>query len=221
MRRLASALALAGSVAALAAVFTLPALAEWGTYRREAVLNGEVWRLATAMWVHLSWMHWAANSMAAAGLILLGVAANMPLRHLGLALLVCGLAVTVALLRVPDVAWYAGLSGALHGVALWLGITLATRAGPAQSAGGVEPSPESAAAGTAAQRLRLLGVALCAGVLVKLWFEQSWLSPVAYDPTWGFGVVRVAHGLGTFSGALWWCFGQWRTRRRPAARAEH
>lgn len=221
MKRLAAGLALAGGGAALAAVFTVPAMAEWGAYRREAVLNGEVWRLATAMWVHLTWMHWAANSMAAGGLILLGVAAAVPLRQLALALLVCGLAVTVALLRIPDVAWYAGLSGALHGMALWLGMTLATRAAPTLPAGATEPSPESAAASTASQRLRLLGVALCAGVLVKLWFEQSWLSPVAYDATWGFGVVRVAHGLGTFSGGLWWCFGQWRMRRRPSATAAH
>lgn len=219
MTRVISALALAGSVAALAAVFTVPSIAEWGMYRRDAVLGGEIWRVVTAMWVHLTWTHWAANSMAAAGLILLGVAASVPLRQLALALLLCGLAVTAALLRVPEVAWYAGLSGALHGVALWLGVTLATRAGPALSAGDAASPEAVAAASIAAQRLRLLGVTLCAGVLIKLWLEQSWLSPVAYDATWGFGVVRVAHGLGAFSGALWWCFGQWRMRRRQAATA--
>lgn len=219
MTRFACALELAGGVAALAAVFTLPAFAEWGTYRRELVLGGEVWRLATAMWVHLTWAHWAANSMAAAGLILLGTAAALSLRQLMLTLLVCGLAVTVALLRVPEVGWYAGLSGALHGLALWLGITLATRPGPAVSAEKGGPSSEAIGASITSQRLRLLGVVLCAGVLVKLWFEQSWLSPVAHDPAWGFGVVRVAHGLGTVSGALWWCFGQWRMRRRQAATA--
>ena len=230
MRRVVRALALVGGVAGLAALFTgVPTLAGWGTYRRAAVVDGEIWRLVTAMWVHLDWWHWLANSMALAGLILLGTAAAVPLRRLAVVLLVCGLAVTVALLRMPDVAWYAGLSGALHGLATWLGITLATgvaassvgHAGPPSALqGGPAAAPAGAAMVPATgqpQRLRALGVGLCAGVLLKLWLEQSWLSPVAHDPAWGFGVVRVAHGLGAVSGGLWWCLAQWRTHRRRAA----
>lgn len=189
-------------MAALGALCTgVPALADALIYRRDAVLSGQAWRLVTAMWVHLSWTHWLANSMAMAGLVLLGTAAALPVRQLVGTVLICGVAVTAALLRVPEVAWYAGLSGALHGVALWLGIVLATRAG--------EP--------TIAQHWRWLGVLMCGGVLVKLWLEHSWLSPLVHDPDWGFGVARIAHALGAISGAVWWCVGQWRMRRRPTA----
>lgn len=197
MQRVGAALVLAGGVASLAAVMTfVPALAEWGMYRHDAVLRGQVWRLVTAMWVHLNMLHWLANSLAAAGLIML-TASGIAVRRIALALLACGLLVTLALLRVPEITWYAGLSGALHGLALWAGITLAT--------------------GDTSRLQRFIGVALCVGVALKLWLEQSWLSPVAYDTAWGFGVVRLAHGMGAFSGGLWWVFEQWRSTRRHRA----
>jgi rhomboid family GlyGly-CTERM serine protease len=206
MKRLDSALILAGIATVLGAVVTfVPGLSELAMYRREAVLDGQVWRLIGAMWVHLSWTHWLANAMAATGLILLGAAATVSARRLGTVLLLSGLAVTIALLRVPEVTWYAGLSGALHGLALWLGITLATGA---QSS---EPSTH---------RFRWCGVVLCVAMLIKLWLEQSWLSPVAHDPQWGFGVARVAHALGAISGALLWCLEQWRMRRHQASATE-
>ncbi|AOY99299.1 rhombosortase [Cupriavidus sp. USMAHM13] len=181
-------------VAALSAMFTFaPWLHAHGLYLRDAVLTGEWWRLVTAMWVHLGWRHWLADTLAAAGLLLLGgVAART--RALLAVLAACGLAAQAALLRLPEVAWYGGLSGALHGLAAWTGLRLLQRPGWP----------------------RVAGVALCLGVLVKVWLEQSWLAAVVFEPAWGFGVVRAAHAAGALAGLLLWLAGEWLAARRAA-----
>lgn len=111
------------SVAAL--ILILPLLGE-GTlavlrYEREAALSGEVWRLLSAHWVHLSGAHAAINAAALLLLLALfrgsggGFASGFAL------LLACQLGVSFLLLALsPDVGWYVGLSGALHGYALVL-----------------------------------------------------------------------------------------------------
>ncbi|RMG50734.1 MAG: rhombosortase [Gammaproteobacteria bacterium] len=86
-------------------------------YRRQTVLDGAWWRLLTGHLVHLGWRHFLLNL---AGLLLLlelvrdwlGPWARLTALVLGMA------AISGALLWLhPEVAWYRGLSGALH--ALW------------------------------------------------------------------------------------------------------
>ena len=183
-------------VAALSAAFSfMPWLYAVGLYQRDAVRTGQWWRIVTAMWVHLDTWHWLADAMAAAGLILLLARVLRPHVIVG-ALVVCGVLVQIALLNQPTVQWYGGLSGALHGLAAWGGLRL------------LRPSTDAAED----RFSRWIGVALCAGVLVKVWLEQSWLSPIAFDPHWGFGVVRIAHAFGAASGLLIWVLGEWRLR---------
>jgi len=188
-----------GVLAAIAAVWAVsalmtfvPALHAGGLYLRDAVrLEGQWWRLAGAMWVHLDWRHWLADAGAAAGLLLLaGRAASA--RSMLLVLVVCGIAVQLALLRVPAVGWYGGLSGALHGLALWGALGLLRLPGLS----------------------RLIGVVLCVGVIAKVWLEQSWLAPVVFDPAWGFGVVRAAHAAGAVAGFACWLLQEWWYSRR-------
>ncbi len=189
-------------VAGLSAAFSfVPWLHAVGLYQRDAVRAGQWWRVVTAMWVHLDVWHWLADAMAAAGLILL-LARVLRLRAIVGALVACGVLVQIALLNQPAVQWYGGLSGALHGLAAWGGLRL------------LRPP-----AGAEDDRLsRWIGVLLCVGVLVKVWFEQSWLSPIAYDPRWGFGVVRIAHAFGAASGLLIWVLGEWRAQGGKRAR---
>ncbi len=189
-------------LAAIALVWALSALMSFvpwlhahGLYLRDAVLaGGEWWRLATAMWVHLDWRHWLADACAAAGLLLL--AGRGARAREALAVLVAsGIAVQAALLRVPAIGWYGGLSGALHGLALWAALSLLR----------VPGLP------------RAVGALLSLGVIVKVWLEQSWLAPVVFDPSWGFGVVRAAHAAGAVAGLACWLLQEWwRGRRAPA-----
>jgi rhomboid family GlyGly-CTERM serine protease len=188
-------------VAALSAAFSfVPWLYAVGLYQRDAVRTGQWWRIVTAMWVHLDQWHWLADAMAAAGLILLLARVLRPQVIVGV-LVACGLLVQVALLNQPTVQWYGGLSGALHGLAAWGGLRL------------LRPSTDAAED----RFSRWIGVALCAGVLVKVWLEQSWLSPIAFDPHWGFGVVRIAHAFGAASGLLIWVLGEWGAQGRKKA----
>jgi rhomboid family GlyGly-CTERM serine protease len=92
-------------------------------YDRVALSSGEWWRIATGHMVHLNMPHLLLNLF---GLFLLCelLWRDLPWRH-GLGLLVSAALGTGALLfwLHPELAWYAGLSGALHG--LWSGCALA------------------------------------------------------------------------------------------------
>ena len=102
-----------------------PAL--WG-YERQAIGDGQVWRLLTGQLVHLNAVHLALNLLGLAGVMAVWARElTPPLTLLGMVL---GSACTVGLglwLLAPEVAWYAGASGALHGL-FTAGIVLATRA---------------------------------------------------------------------------------------------
>ncbi|WP_039010145.1 rhombosortase [Cupriavidus sp. IDO] len=181
-------LAAIAAVWALSALFTfVPWLHAHGLFLRDAVrTDHEWWRLLSAMWAHLGWRHWLADACAAAGLLLLA-GREARARDMLLVLLICGVAAQIALLRVSAVGWYGGLSGALHGLALWGALTLLRGAGLS----------------------RVIGVLLSLGVLVKVWLEQSWLAPIVFEPSWGFGVVRAAHATGAVAGLVCWVLQEW------------
>lgn len=190
-------LATIAGVAGLAALFTfVPWLYAHGLYLRDAVrLDGQWWRVATAMWVHLDWRHYLADMAAAAGLLLLAGRATR-IREMLAILVISGLAVQVALLNIPLVGWYGGLSGALHGLALWAGLRLLQAPGFS----------------------RVIGVITCVVVIGKVWTEQSWLAALVFDPSWGFGIVRAAHAAGAIAGLACWVLQEWwRTRRGNGA----
>lgn len=84
-------------------------------YEREAVLQGEYWRLFTAHFVHGSWLHLGLNC-AGLGLI----AALFPHHYSPRQWLLIGLVSLVAIdlgfvFWEPQLTWYVGLSGVLHG----------------------------------------------------------------------------------------------------------
>lgn len=178
----------------------VPWLHAHGLYLRDAVAGpdgGQWWRMITAMWVHLNWQHWLGNLLAATGLLLIAVtrAGVRPALAL-LVLAACGVIAQLGLLWVPSVRWYGGLSGALHGMALWCSLRLLAVPGIA----------------------RAFGVALAAVVLAKVWLEQSWLAPIVMDRLRGFGVVRAAHAAGAVGGLALWLLAEWWQRRRPTER---
>jgi len=98
-------------------------------YDRLAIAGGEVWRLVTGHFVHLGVAHLAVN-VAGLALVALLVGRHLSLRAWGLTLLVCCLVTAGGLLVLsPNVRWYVGLSGVLHGL-LVAGAAHAARRGP-------------------------------------------------------------------------------------------
>jgi rhomboid family GlyGly-CTERM serine protease len=121
-------------------------------YERSAILNGEWWRLVTAHGVHLGPLHLGMNMLALCVILLL-CRPVLTLAQAFTCLLLYAPVVSLALLMfTPDIAWYAGLSGVLHGLLVTGAVRL------------LRGRPEAAL--------------LLAVVLVKLVAEQSgfWLS---------------------------------------------
>ena len=101
---------------ALAAALQLAGAGPALRYSREAVAGGQVWRLVTASLVHLGPAHLALN---AAGTVLIAALVGAHLRPPGWAgaWLACALAVGAGLWwGQPQIGWYVGLSGVLHGL---------------------------------------------------------------------------------------------------------
>lgn len=85
-------------------------------YDREAIADGEIWRLLTGNLVHLGWTHLALN----VGALLIGTWVFYPARNpiaWAVAQIVCSVASTLGLFWFsPGIAWCVGMSGALHGL---------------------------------------------------------------------------------------------------------
>jgi len=154
---------------------------DWGRellrYDRLAIGGGELWRLASGHFVHLGWSHFALNAV---GLVLISylVAAQFSaVQWLLISLLIImGIDLGFWFLE-PQLAWYVGLSGVLHGL-LAAGVASGVRDGQSDS--------------------WLLGGLLA----IKLIYEQL-VGPVpGSEGTSGGDVVVAAHLYGAIAGAL-------------------
>jgi rhomboid family GlyGly-CTERM serine protease len=109
-------------LAASAVIISLsPALSRWAIYDRNAMLNGELWRLVTAPLVHFTPSHLAYDTFA---LILAGALIQWRgYRGIGW---VCGLTALasglVVLLLEPQLAFYGGLSGIATAAVVFLAL---------------------------------------------------------------------------------------------------
>lgn len=87
---------------------------------RDGVLDGQLWRLWSGHLLHLDAPHAALNLAAMAVL----AAIAWRIRQLGALLRITPVMMPLVsaslLLLAPDLHWYAGLSGLLHGWAAWL-----------------------------------------------------------------------------------------------------
>ncbi len=146
-------------------------------YRREAVLGGEWFRLLSASFTHLTPGHALLNMGAA--LLLWLYAGDMPMRAWWFGIVCCSLGVGAGLLVFnPEISWYVGMSGLLHGmVPPIVAFRLLRRA----------------------DRFALL---LAAGLVLKICAEQLWGSSPGTAALAGGPVVVDAHLWGALSGAL-------------------
>lgn len=144
-------------------------------YDRDAILGGELWRLISGNFLHLGWPHLALN-LAGLALIWAFFGARFNARQWGVIVFGSALATGVGLLAFnPDVGWYVGLSGALHGFFI---------------------------AGCMAEiRLKLReGAWLLALIAIKLAWEQ-WQGPMPGTSSMAGGEVIVdAHLYGAIAG---------------------
>jgi membrane associated rhomboid family serine protease len=180
----------------LAALQLIPHAPDVLRFERSAFDRGVLWPLLTSQLVHLSLAHAALNALAL--LLSLGVWSRwISLRYqlTGLA----GGALGVALLLVfdTDASYYAGLSGALHG--LWAGNAIMLMAPPRPDTG-----EESAHDARPLAATRLHGVnrqcvvaLILAALVIKLWLQggdsperlSGWLHVPLYHPAHWAGLV--------------------------------
>ena len=144
-------------------------------YDRDAVGAGQIWRLLSGHIVHLGWAHFWMN---AAGLVLVWLLVG---DRFGPAAWLLAAAVIVAVIDLgfwflyPELAWYVGASGLLHGL-LVAGAIAGYRDAPAE---------------TAVILVLLIG---------KLGFEQIVGPLPGSASTAGGPVVVAAHGYGAAGG---------------------
>mgnify|MGYP000069384321 CR=1 FL=1 len=172
-------LLLAGTALLLAA---LPQYRQLLMFLPQNALQQPGWQWLSGHLLHLGNAHLAANLLAMC--LLAGIAwRQQQLPQSLLALLVSMLGVDLGLVVQGTVAWYVGLSGALHGVFAWLML-----------------APESHATGRATLRplLWLLGIVK---IYIDLHTSQHWLD----IPT-----VPQAHLYGFCSGSLLALGSYWR-----------
>jgi rhomboid family GlyGly-CTERM serine protease len=98
------------------AQLTLRLEVDWLQYSRADIAAGQWWRFVTGNIVHLSWRHFLMNIVGLIAIIIL-FPNRLKLLTLILILISCSLSVTIGMwVFSPDVQWYVGASGALHGL---------------------------------------------------------------------------------------------------------
>ena len=96
-------------------------------YERALIADGDWWRCLTGSLVHTGWPHLAVN-IAALALAAVSVGEALALAGWAFCLVVSAIAVGLGLWYwSPDVDWYLGASGALHGLFVAGGAAAAAR----------------------------------------------------------------------------------------------
>lgn len=169
----------------------------WGVPRESidwqpALAASEPWRAFSAVGVHYSVQHLAANLAGAALAGLLGYVARVP-ASLALAWCVAWPLTHFGLLAKPGLAHYGGLSGVLHAGVAAVAVYLL-------------------ASGT--RRQRGVAAALLAGLIAKLLGEAPWGEALQQTAGWDIALAPVVHTSGAVAGAV--CAGAALLLRRTA-----
>lgn len=161
-------------------------------YHRVHILQGELWRLVSAHLTHLGWGHLIMN-LAGFWLILALFPDTLPPVRCLILLLLLTLGTSGGLwLFSPEVSWYRGLSGILHGLLCWGALNQLRQ----------QPS---------------VSLFVIAFVVFKLSWEQ-WQGPLPGSESLAAGGVIVdAHLYGAVCGVLLWAPAMLRT---PSAHEE-
>ena len=171
---LAAGLGLAALAAMLAGI--APGALDWQPARAHL----EPWRAFSAVAVHYSTLHLAANLLGAALVAALGAAARAPCAMV--VAWACAWPLTQFGLWVrPDLSHYGGLSGVLHAGAAVVALHV-MRQGPSAR--------------------RWIGATLMAGLLGKVLLEAPWGPVLRVGTGWDFATAPLAHATGLVAGTL-------------------
>jgi rhomboid family GlyGly-CTERM serine protease len=148
-------------------------------YDREALLSGEVWRLLTAHFSHLSFAHLGLNLAALALTAYVARPGRSVGYHFCLWLWLCLFTGAGLLAGAPDLYFYVGLSGALHGALIIY----------------IADSPFYS------RLVRRLVVVIVIG---KIFWEQSpWFDDMSNAGFIGGRTETRSHLLGVVAGLIW------------------
>lgn len=169
-----------------------PGASELLRFSRVSYEQGAFWQPLTSQWVHLSGWHAVANAVAFALILLASDRwVRWPLQLLALGGGYVAVALVVSL--DPDCSYYAGASGALHGLLAGNAMGLAW--------GGRSPAPVDA---IAARWSRGVAAALLSIMALKLWLQAGGSGEAAQQAmlgAWSFPVYHPAHVAGALGGA--------------------
>jgi rhomboid family GlyGly-CTERM serine protease len=138
------------------------------------------WRAWTAVWVHLSAMHFWGCFAAALLTFLLGLAIPVG-TGAATAWLMTWPLTQLTLLLQPELTRYGGMSGVLHAGVSILAVQLLKM-----------PSCSH----------RFLGLSIAIGMFIKIFFEAPWRGPLLYTPAWDIPVAPLSHAAGVFWGGV-------------------
>lgn len=151
-------------------------------YHRTHISDGELWRLISGHLTHLGWGHLIMNLAGFSFILALFPTTQPPLRCLILlSLLILGTSAGLWLFS-PEVTWYRGLSGVLHGLLCW-GVLTQLKEQP------------------------VFLLFILTFVVIKLAWEQ-WQGPLPGSESMAAGSVIVdAHLYGAVTGVILWSLG--------------
>ena len=173
----------------LALLLSLLALAGWGAPRetidwQPALALTQPWRALSAVGVHYSLLHLLANLAGAAAVGALGIAARAP-SSAAWAWATAWPLTQLGLLLEPALVHYGGLSGVLHAGVAVVAVDLLRPSGA--------PNPWAR---------RWVGLALLAGLTVKILLEAPWGAPLRHPAGIDIAVAPLAHASGVVAGLV-------------------
>ena len=96
-------------------------------FERDWTASGEIWRVLSAHWVHVSWMHWLLNSAALVIMVSLTLPGwSIKLWLFNTVTLALGISMLITWLN-PEVRDFAGHSGVLYGLFILGAVSLFRR----------------------------------------------------------------------------------------------
>ncbi|HZT55700.1 MAG TPA: rhombosortase, partial [Burkholderiaceae bacterium] len=177
----------------VAALLAAGALAGWPVAHeaidwQPGLASTQPWRAFTAIGVHYSALHLAANLAGTALVGCFGAVARVP-RRCAWAWLAAWPLTQFGLLLKPELLHYGGLSGVLHAGVAIVGIYLLATGARAQR-------------GTGARAQGALAAAVLVGLVAKLLSEAPWGDALRHPAGWDIAVAPLAHATGALAGVI-------------------